>query len=361
MARQLTLAYPGDLNTLTGGYIYNKRILAELKALGWQTDTLALDARFPAVDEAIKQASAKQLAQVPPGQALVIDGLALGALGNHTKVITQTRPFIALVHHPLALESGIDAATAKTLRETERVALSLAQSVIVTSQITKQTLTDQYDVAADKITVIEPGVDRAGQLGTSGAAATAQKNPNATPVKLLSVGALVPRKGFDVLIAALGRLAELDWQLTIVGDEQRAPACTAHIKDLIQQFGLQSQVTFAGALPAQELAEQYANADLFVLASRYEGYGMAYTEALAWGLPVIGTDGGAAVQTLATAAAKTVPVDDVDQLAQVLRALIVDNRTRAQMRVAAIEHAKYLPSWQDSGSKFSQALTAGIQ
>lgn len=362
MARQLTLAYPGDLNTLTGGYIYNKRILAELQSLGWDTHTLSLDAQFPAVDDAIKHRSAKQLAQVARDHILVIDGLALGAMGHHTNTIA--RPFVALVHHPLALESGIDAATAKKLWETERVALALAQSVMVTSEITKQTLVDQYAVAANNITVIEPGVDRPWPLDIDTATPTEPSKPGASgepkqAVKLLSVGALVPRKGFDVLIKALGQLPDLDWQLTIVGDQTRAPDCATQIKGLIKALKLNNRVNLAGVQTAQQLEKAYARADLFVLASRYEGYGMAYTEALAWGLPVIGTDGGAAVQTLDTPAAMVVPVDDVQALALVLRTLISDADKRNQMRLAAHEHAKGLHSWQAAGQRVA-ALLEGI-
>lgn len=356
MAREVTLAYPGDLNTLTGGYIYDKRILAELGALGWVTHTLSLDHRFPAVDDSVRLQSAKILADANPNHTLVVDGLALGALGQYAQIIQAQRPFVALVHHPLALESGIDSTAAAALLQSEREALSHAQSVIVTSQITKQTLIDQYAVAGDRITVIEPGVDRPHELARLVAHKTNQSTPIEKPVELLSVGALVPRKGFDVLITALGQLCELDWQLTIAGDFQRAPEHTDQIKTLIQQLSLEQKIKLVGALPAEQLAKQYEHADVFVLASRYEGYGMAYTEALAWGLPVIGTDGGAAAQTLATAAAKVVPAGNVQALADVLRVLIANSDKRAKMSAAAFEHAQQLPSWHESGQLFAQAL-----
>lgn len=364
MARELTLAYPGDLNTLTGGYIYDKRILAELQTLGWVTHTLSLDAQFPNVDDSTKQQAAQILSQVDPSHILVIDGLALGALGQHAQKISDQRPFIALVHHPLALESGIDASTARTLMQTERDALALAQSVIVTSNITKQTLIDQYGVPAANISVIEPGVDR--PIASGGHQPSANQAPgkttpsNAQPtpktVRLLSVGALVPRKGFDVLIQALAQLSELDWHLTIVGDDQRAPSCTAHLRSLIEQHRLQDRIEMVGALPTEQLGIEYASADLFVLASRYEGYGMAYAEALAWGLPVIGTDGGAAAQTLSTPAAKVVAVNDIDALARALQSLMANPDKHLQMQQAARQHALSLPTWQASARQFAQAI-----
>ncbi|MCD8537634.1 MAG: glycosyltransferase family 4 protein [Burkholderiaceae bacterium] len=286
MARELTLAYPGDINTLTGGYIYDKRILAELGALGWTTHTLSLDQRFPAVQDTIKEQSARLLAEVATDRTLVIDGLALGALGQYAKIIKAQRPFVALVHHPLALESGIDPVTAKDLKQSEYEALSEAAHVIVTSQITKQTLIDQYSVTASHITVVEPGVDRPAELAEMVPTKTSRSGQTTQSVKLLSVGALVPRKGVDVLITALGQVADLDWQLDIVGDYHRAPAYTDEINALIQKLGLEQKIKLLGAQAAEQLSRLYESADVFVLASRYEGYGMAYTEALAWGLPV---------------------------------------------------------------------------
>lgn len=353
MARQLTFAYPGDLETLTGGYIYDKRILAELQKLGWQANTLSLDGRFPSVSETTKAQTAQVLAGVDANQPLVIDGLALGALGVHAETIVARRSFVALVHHPLALESGIDQQTAATLFESERQTLALAMAIVVTSEITRQTLVSQYNVLPEKITVVEPGVDRPSQAEIESARATGAGQT----VRLLSVGALVPRKGFDVLIQALGQLRDLDWQLTIVGDTQRSSPCTELVMSLIEQHGLQSRIKLAGALPAEQLAAQYAKADVFVLASRYEGYGMAYTEALAWGLPVVGTDGGASAQTLATPAAKTVPTESPAALAQALGELITNPNLRRQMQQAACEHAQRLPTWQASGKQFAQVLS----
>ena len=354
MARQLTLAYPGELDTLTGGYIYDKRILAELQTLGWLTETLSLDARFPAVDEATKALSAQRLANVDRARLLIIDGLALGALGTHTQTIRAARPFIALVHHPLALESGIDPQTAAALHASEQQALALAESVIVTSAVTKHTLAAQYGVAAEIITVIEPGVDRPPEHEIAAARASGAGQT----IRLLSVGSLVHRKGFDVLIRALGQLQDLDWTLTIVGDTERSPPCMALVTELIKQFGLQERINMTGALPGEVLARQYAQADLFVLASRYEGYGMAYTEALAWGLPVVGTDGGAALETLATPAARIVAAEDPTTLATTLGELITHANTRQQMQQAAREHARSLPTWQASGKQFERALSS---
>lgn len=347
MAGRLTLAVPGDINTLTGGYLYDKRVLAELARQGWDVDVVSLDARFPVVQDVVKHAAAEQLAAVACDRDLVIDGLALGALGDHASEIG--RPFMALVHHPLALESGIDPCLSIALHHSEKIALTYAQGVLVTSPTTRQTLLEQYAVHGDRITVIEPGVDKP--------MTAPERRPDNTPLRLLSVGAIVPRKGFDVLMRALSTLTALDWTLTVVGDDTRAPSTTQAVKDLIAEHGLGARVRLLGALPTEQLAVCYQMADAFVLASLYEGYGMAYAEALAWGLPVVGTNGGAAVQTLDTPAARVVAVNDDTALAKVLRALMTDQTLRTQMLAAARLHALRLSDWPSVGHRFAQAVT----
>ncbi|HEY7804932.1 MAG TPA: glycosyltransferase family 4 protein [Orrella sp.] len=359
MARRLTLALPGDINTLTGGYLYDKHVSKELAEQGWDVDILSLDAGFPFVDDAVKQATVQRLAAVAPDRDLVIDGLALGALGEHAQAIKLRRAFVALVHHPLALESGLTAHAAQKLHTSERVALSAASGVIVTSPTTCQTLIDQYGVAAHQIEVIEPGVDRP-RVSPSALPHRSPPKPGVndtnTPLKLLSVGAIVPRKGFDVLIQALSQLADLPWTLDIVGDDQRAAETVAQLKTLIAQYGLTDRVQLLGAQPREALNRHYQQADVFVLASHYEGYGMAYAEALAWGLPTIGTDGGASAQTLDTPAARVVPANDAPSLAMTLRELMNNPQKRADMRAAALKHANALPTWESVGERFARAL-----
>ena len=136
---------------------------------------------------------------------------------------------------------------------------------------------------------------------------------------LLSVGAVVPRKGFDVLVAALATLAELPWRLTIAGDLTRDPNEAARLDVSISQHKLTSRIAVPGAVSSERLAALYDDADLFVLASRFEGYGMAYAEALSHGLPVIGTTAGAIPDTVPQEAGLLVTSGDVDALAKALR------------------------------------------
>ena len=173
---------------------------------------------------------------------------------------------------------------------------------------------------------------------------------------MLSVGAVVPRKGFDVLVAALATLGDLSWQLTIAGDRRRDPQTATQLNADIARYELTDRIKVLGALPAEILSALYSRADLFVLASRYEGYGMAYAEAIAHGLPVIGTTAGAIPDTVPIGAGVLVAPDDVDSLARALRRTIENPDERQRLAKAAREAASRLPTWQDSAKIFARAL-----
>ena len=178
----------------------------------------------------------------------------------------------------------------------------LVSEVVVTSPTTAKLVASDYGVSAEHITVARPGSDPAPR----------SRGSRSEVPHLLSVGAVVPRKGFDVLVAALATLAELPWRLTIAGDLTRDPNEAARLDAGISQHKLTGRIAALGAVSSERLAALYDDADLFVLASRFEGYGMAYAEALSHGLPVIGTTAGAIPDTVPQAAGLLVAPGDVD-------------------------------------------------
>jgi glycosyltransferase involved in cell wall biosynthesis len=177
-------------------------------------------------------------------------------------------------------------------------------------------------------------------------------------LSLLAVGSLVPRKGYDVLLAALALIADLSWHLTIVGDRERSPETARRLSEQIAALNLDRRVTQAGAASPQRLGEFYANADLFVLASRFEGYGMAFAEALAHGLPVIGTMAGAIPETVPREAGILVAPDDIEALATALRTVIIDRGERTRLAAGASAAATRLPTWQDTARIFHRVILA---
>jgi glycosyltransferase involved in cell wall biosynthesis len=351
VARRVTWAIPGDIATLTGGYAYDRRIIVELRRLGWEVDVVGLGDGFPRPSAAQKAKAEALLLAAASDHPLVADGLAFGALPEIAGRLHPTRPVVALVHHPLALETGLTAEETAELERSERAALASTRWVVSTSRWTADLLVERFGVAPDRMAVVNPGTDRAPLARGSGDG----------PVSLISVGAVVPRKGFDVLVEALAPLAHLRWRLTIVGDRQRDAAAVARVDALIAHHELEQRIDCLANVSPQRLVELYVGADLFVLASRFEGYGMAFAEALAHGLPVVGTTGGAAPHTVPAAASRLVAPGDVAQLTEALRELIEDDGRRHALAAAARAAAARLPSWSDSGAKFSNLLARLIK
>ena len=342
--RGLVFVAPGELTAPTGGFVYDRRIVAGLRALGWRTEVLDLGEGFPFPSAETRASARARLAALPTEPPIVIDGLALGALPEVAKQLCAQ--LIALVHHPLALESGLSSRDAAGLRASEAESLACARRVIVTSPSTARLIVSDYDVPAERVTIVRPGNDRAlaARVYAQGA------------IELLAVGAVVPRKGYDVLLAAVAMLLDLPWRLTIVGDLGRDAATTARLYSDIERFDLAHRVLVTGAIPAERLEVLYASADIFVLASRFEGYGMAFAEAIAHGLPVIGTTAGAIPETAPAGASLLTPPDDIPALAIAVRRLIEDSAERCRLARAARAAAAALPTWERAAELFSQAI-----
>jgi glycosyltransferase involved in cell wall biosynthesis len=336
---------PGDLNTPTGGYTYDRRIVGELEALGWQVEVLDIGDGFPRPTPEVRTIAGAQLMGLPTGQPLVIDGLAYGTMPEEAKSLRERCSMVALVHHPLALETGLDNAEAAALRKSERAALACARHVIATSAATARLLIADYGVPAKGLTVVQPGTDRA-----------TVHEPRRGTLTLLTVGAIVPRKGYDVLVGALAQLKDHPWRLVIVGDNTRSPETAARLDEDIARYGLSDRIEIAGPVPEEDLAEFYAEADLFVLPSRFEGYGMAYTEAVAHGVPVIGTNAGAIPDTVPPGAGILIPPDDVEALAATLRRLIDNESDREQLAAGARTASTSFPTWRESAVLFASVL-----
>ena len=344
MVKEVFFAVPGDLGTPTGGYTYDRRIVAELPALGWRPEVVNLGDGFPCPTAETRARACARLSALAHGRPLVIDGLAFGALPDAAHGLRPRHPLVALVHHPLALESGLSAAESAALRASERVALACARHVVATSARVARLLVDDYGVTPEGMSVVQPGTDRV---------PARPRNENSV-VKLLAVGSLIPRKGYDVLVAALARLSHLPWRLTVVGDCGRSPQTARQVRADIVRLGLADQVTLLGTVGADELAPLYASADLFVLPSRFEGYGMAYAEAIAHGVPVVGTTAGAIPETVPADAGVLVAPDNVEAFAAALQRLIANAGERE--RLAAGARAASFPSWREQAMLFARVL-----
>lgn len=337
-------AIPGTLDAPTGGYAYDREVLRRIGAHGVKLQHLALPGRYPHPSADDLAATARAFASCTAGGVFLIDGLALGAMDEKT-IAAVPGPIVALVHHPLAYETGLAAKRREALFQSERSALERAVAVVVTSEGTRNLLVQHYDVPADRITVAMPGTKRkARALGTG------------RPVQLLSVGAVSQRKAYRDMVAALAELADLNWRLTIVGSLTLDPEEVAHLRSAIDFSGLTSQIELAGAVDDKDLDDAYARADVFVMSSRFEGFGMVLTEAMARGLPIVTTKVGSAMEIIPDAAAMMVEPGDIAGLKSALRTVIVDQTIRTSLALHAWQAAASLPDWDDTAGFIAQVL-----
>ena len=317
MTPPLHFVVPGPLDQRTGGYIYDRRMVEGLRALGWTVRVHELAGRFPEADASARAAAAAAIEIIAAGGVPVIDGLALPAFVELPDRLPQ--PWVALIHHPLALETGLTPVEAQAFADLERMLLPRAARVVVTSPRTRQDLA-AYDLDDARIAVVCRAPMPAPFARGSGGPGLA----------LLCVASLTPRKGHVVLLQALHGLRDLDWHLTCVGSAERDPACARSITAAIDRLGLRQRVTLIGEQAESDLAPFYDRADLFVLASYHEGYGMVLAEALARGLPVVSTSAGAIPDTVPEDAGLLVPPGDARALAAALRQVISEPELRAK-------------------------------
>ncbi|RUR53218.1 glycosyltransferase family 4 protein [Vreelandella populi] len=351
MSEPLTLIIVGELTQRTGGYIYDARMVEALRQQGHTVEVVSLAGCFPAADAEAAEQLAAALGALPEGAQVIIDGLAMGALpeviAQHAKRLMIT----ALVHHPLGDEQGLSESEQAHFHQSELAALATVSRIIVTSRFTErrlQALADQYAMPLKaRVSVVEPGVETA-----SPSAASAPGEP----IRLLCVATLVPRKGQDLLVRALAGVPTGTWQCDCYGGPRDA-AFADRVQQLININRLEASIRLHGECDEAALTQAYQNAHALVLPSWYEGYGMVVTEALARGLPVITTTGGALDETLPDGAGLKVAPGDVVALEQALSRFCSDADLRAELRAGAMATREMLSDWQEAGTAFAQALT----
>jgi glycosyltransferase involved in cell wall biosynthesis len=336
-------AIPGDIQTQTGGYIYDRRLLGELRAQGREVEHLELGASFPYPTPADTRDAAEKLSRIPDTCPVIIDGLALGAL-DPSAVAAMSAPLVALIHHPLAMEGGLEASRREYLFQTERDNLRLARHVIVTSPHTAKLLRRAYGVPGKRITIAQPGTDQP---------VLAPKNLD-LPL-IVSVGIQVPRKGHDVLLRALAEIIHIPWQAVIAGSVLDS-AYGATLEQMRAQMGLTTRVRLAGHVSGDELAELYRQASVFALATRFEGYGMVFNEAMAHGLPIVSCRTGAVPDTVAAEASVLVLPDNPDLFAAALSRVLEDTPMREAMAEASAKAGRMLAGWEQTAATVGTVL-----
>jgi len=345
--RRAAFAIPGDITTPTGGYIYERRLLEGLCAQGRDVTHVRLGASFPYPTPEDMADAIAQLDALEPDRAVILDGFISATLD--TRALERLRsPLVAMVHHPLALETGLDDARRARLYRIERDNLVHVDHVLVPSPSTARALTTSYGVAAERITIARPGTDR-------------PTHPRAPvdPPMILSVGIQHPRKGHDILLRALARLTHLDWTAVIAGtpyDKEHART----LGHLLDELNLRSRVRLAGYVSDGDLAGLYAKASIFALATRYEGYGLVFDEALVHGLPIVSCRAGAVPETVPADAGHLVPPEDPEAFAAAIGALLEDETLYRHCADAALAAGEKLPSWAET-ARMAGAVLDGLE
>ncbi len=324
----------------SGGNTYDRHVRRELIARGWEVREHAVPGRWPRPDATALAVLGDAVEQIPDGATVLLDGLVASTAPDVLVPQARRLRLVVLVHMPLGLTPTRDA------RAREHAVLESATAVVTTSSWSRRRLLELYPLAPANVHVAEPGVDEAGLAPGTGDGA-----------HLLCVAAITFGKGHDVLLDALEELGDLPWQCVCVGRLDRDQA----FADRLRGRAPAGRVSFPGPRTGDDLDRSYAAADLVVLASRAETYGMVVTEALARGLPVIASDVGGVTEALGQGAGgarpgRLVPPEDSAALAAALRAWLTDPELRAAWRRAARERRETLPRWSATASALATVL-----
>ena len=338
---------PGALDQLTGGYLFDRHVIEGLRASGRAIDAVELPGRYPEPDEIARRAAADALAGLRDGELAVIDGLALPALADCLEREARRLEIVAFVHHPLADETGLSERERNRVAALEARLLNLTRGVLCPSESTAR-LVAAYGVPRARVAVTPPG--------TAKPTRPMRHRPSRGRVELLCVASLTPRKGHMILVEALAALADRDWHCRCIGSLTRDAATASAVRYEISRRGLKGRIALDGEWEPSRLSEAYAVADLAVLPSFHEGYGMALAEALAHGLPVISTTAGAIPDTVPATAGLLVPPGDVVAFTEALRRFLDEPRLRARLAAGARKAGARLPDWPQAVASWAAAL-----
>jgi glycosyltransferase involved in cell wall biosynthesis len=337
-----------DPDRPSGGNAYDRHLCRGLTSIGWSVNEHAVAGRWPRPDAASFVVLDGVIQRIPDDAVVLLDGLVASTAPDVLVPHARRLRLVVLVHMPLGHRPADDGAGDARMRE--RAVLSVAAAVITTSAWTRRRLLELYPLSPDRVHVAEPGVDAA-DLATG----------TATGEALLCVAAVTLDKGHDVLLDALATMTDLSWRCVCVGSLERDPAFVEALRRRTLDGGLGDRVCFAGPRTGADLDRTYAAADVMVLASRAETYGMVVIEALARGLPVVATDVGGLTEAVGhdTAAIRTgllVPPDDSAALGAALRAWLGDAELREELRRRACERRKSLSRWSTTTSVIAGVL-----
>jgi glycosyltransferase involved in cell wall biosynthesis len=339
-----------DPSRPSGGNAYDRHLCRGLASIGFSVQEHPVPGSWPRPDAASFAALAGVIRRIPDDAVVLLDGLVASTAPEVLVPEASRLRLVVLVHMPLGHRPPADGAD--EVRGRERAVLSAAAGVVATSAWSRRRLRELYPLPAERLHVAEPAVDAA-DLATGTAAGGA----------LLCVAAVSADKGHDVLLDGLATVSDLSWQCVCVGSLDRDPAFVEDVRRRSRDSGLGDRVSFPGPRTGADLDRSYAAADLMVLASRAETYGMVVTEALARGLPIVAAEVGGVPEALGHGAdgirpGLLVPPEDPASLGAALRAWLGDAELRGRLRRAARERRESLSGWSTTTSVLAAVLAA---
>lgn len=390
----------GDLETVSGGYLYDRMLVAALRASGDEVEIISLPWRnyarhladnfLPALHDRLRRGTWDVLLQDELNHpSLFLLNARLGA--------PRPWPVVAIVHHLRSSEMR-PAWQNRFYRWVERRYLDSVDGFIFNS-VTTQAVVARLVGRVPHGVVAPPGRDHrftdgrrtlvrddqegrrsllrddddgrrtlvrdspAGQAPASEVSAQViQRAFAAGPLRVLFVGNLIPRKGLHTVLDALAQLPAEACRLTVVGSDRADPRYAALIRDRIARLGLAGRVELIGPLPDDALNQLLAESHVLAVPSSYEGYGIVYAEALGYGLPVIASTAGAAHEIITDGReGYLVAPEDSTAVAAILRGLSSDRAQLAAMARAALERFTMLPTWAESTARVRGFLSSMVR
>ncbi|MGW0816256.1 glycosyltransferase family 4 protein [Streptomyces viridiviolaceus] len=351
--RSVHFVMPGGVDdpaAPSGGNAYDRRVSLDLPGFGWRVRGIAVDGSWPRPGAGARTELARALRRLPDGAVVLLDGLVACGVPEIVVPEAERLRLAVLVHLPLGDETGLDPAVAADLDARERTVLRAVPAVVATSDWAVRRLVSHHGLAPDRVHVAVPGADIAPLApGTDGVS------------RLLCVAAVTPRKGQHRLVEALAAVTDLPWSCVCVGGLGQDPEYVERLRALIRRYGLADRLELAGPRAGAELDASYAAADLMVLTSYAETYGMAVTEALARGVPVLATDVGGLPEALGRAPdggvpGILVPPEDPAALAAELRGWFGEADVRRRLKSAARGRRAALNGWATTARSLAAVL-----
>ncbi|MEU6285437.1 glycosyltransferase family 4 protein [Streptomyces sp. NPDC047028] len=351
--RTVHFVMPGGVDDQTapsGGNAYDRRVCLDLPGFGWQVTRHAVPGAWPRPAQADREALGRTLRELPDDAVVLVDGLVACGVPEIVAPETERLRLAVLVHLPLGDETGLAPAVAADLDARERAVLRAAPAVIATSDWAVRRLVSHHGLAPRRVHVAAPGADIAPLApGTDGVS------------RLLCVASVTPRKGQHRLVEALAAVRDLPWTCECVGGLGHDPAYVARLRYQIARHGLSGRLRLTGPRSGADLDASYAAADLMVLASYAETYGMAVTEALARGIPVLATDVGGVPEAVGRAPdggvpGILVPPEDPAALAAELRGWFGEADVRRRLKAAARDRRAALDGWATTARSLAGVL-----